>query len=480
MPFKPAISKIRHVVQCLLIVAGLIALSGCTAHYTLNKKLETTPGASSLKNKLASRERSDRLILVLAFSGGGTRAAALSYGVLEAMSRIELPDSTEGKEAKQTSKKHTLLDEVDLISSVSAGSFTAAYYGLHGDDIFKDFRSRFLIQNHQRILVQDVANPFNWPKLMSPRFGRSDLAQEYFDSVLFKNATFGDLSKGKGPAILILATDAVDGLSFSFTPGQFDLICSDYSSFPVSRAVAASGAVPGIFSPIILRNYAGQCGSSAPRWVTQALLKPDLTSRVYHMAVNVNAYLDSKTHPYIHLVDGGVSDNLGLRGLIDSVTVRGGIRDALKDAGLGKTRRIAFVIVDAARKEKPQWRLGGDIPGLGDIIGLSSTIMINKYNFETIDLLRRYIGEWYEEDVDAGRKPIDFYIIHVAFDYLPVQEERDYFNDIPTNLNLSEKQVDKLRDVAHRLLYSSQPFVKLVKDMGGKFPDKSRTAGAAK
>jgi len=474
VPLKPAISKIRHVMQCLLIVAGLIVLSGCTAHYTLNKKLETTPGTSSLKNKLASRERSDRIILILAFSGGGTRAAALSYGVLEAMSRIELPDSTENKEAKDPVKKHTLLEEVDLISSVSAGSFTAAYYGLYGEDIFRNFKSRFLIQNHQSVLVRGVANPFNWPKLLSPRFGRSDLAQQYFDSILFKDATLGDLSKGKGPAILILATDAVDGLSFSFTPGQFELICSDYDKFPVSRAVAASGAVPGLFSPIILRNYAGQCSSTAPRWVKQALQRPDLTSRAYHMAVNINSYLDSETNPYIHLVDGGVSDNLGLRGLIDSVTVRGGIRDALKAAGLGKTRRIAFVIVDAARKEKPQWRLGGDIPGLRDIIRLSSTIMINKYNFETIDLLRRYIKEWYEEDVDAGRKPIDFYIIHVAFDYLPVKEERDYFNDIPTNLNLSEEQVDKLRDVAERLLYSSQPFRKLVRDMGGKVPAKSK------
>jgi NTE family protein len=66
---------------------------------------------------------------MLTFSGGGTRAAALAYGVLETLR--DTPIKIDGKTAR-------MLDEVDLISSVSGGSFTSAYYGLHGDGIFEE------------------------------------------------------------------------------------------------------------------------------------------------------------------------------------------------------------------------------------------------------------------------------------------------------------------------------------------------------
>ena len=50
-------------------------------------------------------------------------------------------------------KKRRLLDEIDGISSVSGGSFTAGYYGLFGDRIFEDFESKFLKKNIQGALA---------------------------------------------------------------------------------------------------------------------------------------------------------------------------------------------------------------------------------------------------------------------------------------------------------------------------------------
>jgi NTE family protein len=316
-----------------------------------------------------------------------------------------------------------------------------------------------------------MLNPLNWFRLWSPRFGRSDMAQEYYDSVIFNGATLGDLVKGKGPLVIPLATDANDGLTFTFTPDQFALICSDFEQFPLSRAVAASGAFPGLFSPIILRNYAGQCDTKVPSWITDALEKPDLTSRTYYHALRTNTYLDPETKPYIHLVDGGVADNLGLRASMDFIAASGGMRDYLREVGFDKTRRVAFIIVDAATQEVPRWRLLDEIPGLATILGVSSSIMINKYNFETIDLFRRYVQDWTDDNAAAGKKPISFYIIHVAFNALPDQKEREYFQNISTTLYLHEDQVDKLRGVAERLLYASGPLQKLVRDLGGKIPE---------
>ena len=249
------------------IAALLFSLSGCTAHYLINTKENSIDRQLQEQVDKIERARSEKVFVVLSFSGGGTRAASMSYGILEALQAITLPVTSTAQEQEKASSQRTLLDEVNVIMSVSGGSFTAAYYGLHGKNIFfKDFRKEFLLRDVQGALIWRLMNPFNWPRLFSARFDRffpSDLAQEYYDEVLFKGATLGRHDqKKKVPLINILATDAVEGISFSFLPSQFNLICSDYNRFPVSRAVTASSALPGPFSPIVLKNYARQCGDT--------------------------------------------------------------------------------------------------------------------------------------------------------------------------------------------------------------------------
>ena len=111
----------------------------------------------------------------------------------------------------------------------------------------------------------------NWIRLWSPFYDRSDLAIDYYDKHIFDGATFNDLLAANGPALTINATDLGAANHFTFFQPQFDLICSDLSNFKVARAVAASSAVPGLFSPIVLRNYANDCGYVRPRWLDEAL-----------------------------------------------------------------------------------------------------------------------------------------------------------------------------------------------------------------
>lgn len=71
-------------------------------------------------------------ILMLAFSGGGTRAAALSYGILKELARTPV---------SLWEAQPRILDEVDIISSVSGGSFAAAYYAHWGGPHFLGLRA---------------------------------------------------------------------------------------------------------------------------------------------------------------------------------------------------------------------------------------------------------------------------------------------------------------------------------------------------
>ena len=322
-------------------------------------------------------------------------------------------------------------------------------------------------------------NPFNfWFRLMSPRFGRSDMAQEYYDEVIFKGAKMGDFIKDGGPDIIIQATDAMDGFIFTFTPGMFFMLCSNYNEFPVARAVAASAAFPGPLSPIVLKNYTGQCNCPVPPWITTALQKRDYYSRAYYNAVEMSKFLNLEEKPYIYLVDGGVSDNLGIKGPLESIISRGHIREFLKQQGTPNTEKVAIIIVDAQTKEQSEWGLYGKIPSLSLTVGASSGIMINKSNFETLELLNRYARDWIAEDEAQGRKPIEFYIIHLTFNRLPDKAEQEYFLDIPTSLYLPEVQVDKLREVAGRLLYTDSTFQKLIASLGGKIPEPPQTQPA--
>jgi NTE family protein len=161
---------------------------------------------------------SDKLFVVVTFSGGGKRAAAFSYGVLEALRdmKVTTPDGDE----------HPLIDEIDLISAVSGGAFTAAYYALNGKKAFDNYEPDFLNHDTEKDLWNKVLSPVNWPRLAKPLVSRSDLEVEYFDEQLFKGATVSDVMT-RSPRVIVSATDLVRAKPFAFTREQLNGICVD-------------------------------------------------------------------------------------------------------------------------------------------------------------------------------------------------------------------------------------------------------------
>lgn len=412
---------------------------------------------------------SDKLIVLLTFSGGGTRAAAFSYGVLEELRKTEV--TIEGR-------KRRLLDEVDGISAVSGGSFTAGYYGLFGERIFEDFESRFLKKNIQGALaVRTFLSPVNWVRCLSPYFDRSDLAAEYYDKKVFGGGTFGDIAQRKGPMIVMNATDMITGIRMPFTQDTFDALCSDVSRFPVARAAAASSAVPIVLTPITLRNYAGSCGYQLPEPAEKILQKRDFSSWQYQKLRFITPYLDARKKPYIHLLDGGLSDNLGLRAVLDRVIALGDFWTTLKYTEQENVNKVVFIVVNAEKAISNAKSLSGMPPGLKSMLQSASSLSIIRYNFETVMLLKESIKHW-EEEVQRNRckgnavstEPgacgdIEFYLIEVKFDALPDVEERTYFTELPTSFRLSDEEVDRLRDAAYRILTMSEEFQRLLRDL---------------
>ena len=253
-------------------LASLLLLLAC-AHFPINAPLDRSDPAYGYRVSATSGDTDDsrELLLIVNFSGGGTRAAAFAYGALQALRDARV---------RFDGRERSLADEIDILASVSGGSFTAAYFALNGARTFDEFEERFLRRDIQRALLWRLLSPWNWVRLASPYFGRSDLAAEYYDKELFHGATLGDLLQGDGPALLINATDMTLAARFTFDQEQFDLLCSDTLRFPIARAVAASSAVPLALSPVTLKNYAARgCGYDPPAWVGEEIGRGYSSSR---------------------------------------------------------------------------------------------------------------------------------------------------------------------------------------------------------
>jgi len=445
-----------------LFAAALLA-AGC-AHYRVNAPLDSARPQVSPAQKTVP-ERDDGLLLVLAFSGGGLRSAALAYGVLEVLRDVSL---------ERGGRSVRLLDEVDMVSAVSSGSFVAAYYGLFGDRVFEDFAQRFLKADLQGQLARAALNPANWFRLLSESFDRIDLASEYIDRNLFDRRTFADLNGPRRPAVLINATDVVTGERFEFTQAQFDLICSDLDSFPVARAVAASSAFPFLLTPVRLRNYAGNCGYSPPQWLSAATQPPGNVP--LSQARALRTLLDARSRPYLHLLDGGIADNLGLRSVLDALAPGDSLWAAPRGAALQAARDVAIIVVDGGAAVEPGLSLDERSPGLREVFRAVTSAQVNRYNEATLDLARRSLRSWLAEAAvarlrDGGEPmPARLYLISVSLDDFEPAAERDALRALPTNFALDARDVERVRAAAHVLLRRSPGFARLTAELNASLP----------
>jgi NTE family protein len=445
----------------VFILLPALFLGGC-AHYEVNAPLKAAnPSTSYCFRNEVTETNSDDLLLALAFSSGGTRAAALSYGVLQKLAQTNV-----GTEPRQ----HRLLDDVGIISSVSGGSFTAAYYTLWGDRIFSDYEVKFLKKKVQSGLLIRTLAPWNSVRLVSRRFGSSDLAAAYYDDLLFQGAKFGDLTPRPGRPFLILnATDLAIGARFEFTQDQFDLIHSDLSQFPISRAVAASAAFPILLSPVILKNYSTE--QTPPKRTPSILASRPDSDHLKNRALQERSYMDGKRRKFIHLADGGLSDDLGLLGPAERA-LRLEEPDLAPRAPSTLPRRLAIIIVDANTERDYGWDSKDQVPGWKAVLGSVGQAVMSHYTSDEIELFHQTMTH-----LDEKRRPVrvrtgasqpsqnQIYIVELHFSQMDDECDRHFFNSVPTSLQLPASTVDRLEQIANNELDHNPEFQRLIEDL---------------
>ena len=457
--------------RLLALTLVFLTVAAC-AHYPKNQPLAEPPTAIPYDFSWFDQPPdADETFVVLAFSGGGTRAACLSYGVLKELKNTTLPGTD-----------RTLLEEIDVISTVSGGLFTGAYYALFGDRIFADFETKFLKRNIQGELAGKVANPYNWFRLASPYFSRIDLAAELYDQTVFESASFGDRPEATRPFLIINATNLYQGARFEFTDPQFRYLGSDINSYPVSRAVAASSAFPFLLSPISLVNYANPLGYEISEKDQNALEDYWNNKRTYYAVYNNFLYAEPDghtNHPYIHLMDGGLADNIGLRAIYD-LYVRADIRSKINK---GKIRRFLVIVVNSKADNPAKIDKKESPPDLVTVGFKTATLSLDNYSFETVEMFKELAAQRIQDQaaLEACQQIINqncsekfkipplaggqlkLYLADLTFEYSPTSPAlgirgRDYYNELPTTFYLPGDQVDNLITVGGWLLKENPDF----------------------
>ena len=436
-----------------LLASSMVLLTAC--HSILYQPAKTLSQIDLEKGYRLEKTMQQALekenLVIVTFSGGGSRAVSLGYGVLEQFQQATV---------RPTERGDTLLQNIDVVYGVSGGSVLAAYLALEGQETIPKFKEFFLKKDFQKKVINEVFSLSNVPRLTSPQFGRSDLLQEQLNLALYHGKTFADLAQQrKGPFAVINATDMTAGQKVSFTQDFFDWLCVDLNDIEIARAVAASSAVPLIFSPITLNNHAGFCHAESKKAFLMQTQPGNrlLLNNFNAMQKRLARYQDSVEQPYLHLVDGGLTDNLGLASLLDMSNLLS-VRKLYAELKKSALRHVVVVSVNAQNERTSHIDKSADVPGVREVVDTVINVPIDKATESTVQYSQKFANQWNAYAKRQREAKIKVYFVNVSLKDLPEgQLKKDVLN-IGTSFYLPESDVDKLREAAKILLMQSKEY----------------------
>ena len=438
----------------MALVAGL--LSACTAvrpDYNAPLGADMAQPGYRMRALPATPANGNALFVATSFSGGGARAAALAYGALLGMRETVF---------ERDGQRRSLFDELDIVSAVSGGSLAAGALALHGDAMFPAFYDQVLARDLQSAFIGELLAPRQWGWMFSTRFGRGDVLADFLDREVFGGARYADvLHRGSRPLVLIGATDMSQGSRVEFVQDQFDQLCSDLGSVKLATAVAASSAVPMLLSPITLKNHAAPCpptGSTDLYGLFGNRKRAQLTRQAM-------SYLDKQERPYVHLLDGGLSDNLATRGPLESVALRGSLRAVVEDGGIEGMQRFVFIVVNAEGRAGNEADRSDAVPSMLRVSQAVADIPLGRYSSDSQEQLRDALVRWSEESVGADGTPLRTYYIEVSLQAAELEPELQQLRLLPTTLSLPVDDVRRVVDAGRRLLRRSPELARLLQDL---------------
>jgi predicted acylesterase/phospholipase RssA len=407
------------------------ALSACNlfSHTNIKQSDVVTEPSRATFNVTTDRGRDDTL-MILAFSGGGSRAAYWSASFMLALQRVF------------ASQQLDMLAHVDAISSVSGGSLPAAYYAISTDPetsagygrVWKESTVKNLMsQNYTGRWFGNWFWPTNIAKFWFTAFDRTDImAQTLADNMydtrpLGRDLRMRDLQPDR-PYLVLNATNGTRnafGDSFTFTAEDFASIDSDINDYELSRAVMGTATFPAVFNYMTLRNYQA-AGDSAE---------------------------------YLHIFDGGNVDNLGLTGVSRILTT-------LAENNTHYDRLI-IILVDAYTGKSGVGNNEADSRKFFDFIIDSNFLdatdsLLSANRKQRVADFRKTFEQRYADDPVLQSHSL-FY--HIKFEDISDKKHRDTLQDIPTNFTISPENTASIDWAIDRLMTPENVCLTALRDL---------------
>jgi NTE family protein len=472
------------IAQAVWFVAALILLSGCG---TQPVDYPLAPGQANAPQQQVDA-RPDRPLVLLAISGGGSRAAALGAAIVKRLNELHYA-ANDGV--------RPLAADIAVVSSVSGGSVYAADLGLNGPAHAGSFIARIRNYDGIRWLEQRALEPATWVSLQLENKTRVELLQEMIEDLLQTNATMAAFDQPGKPLILLNATDMVAGQVFTFDRATLDDLCMDYDRVPVSLGVTASAAFPIAFPPVLLLNASylppgcpGRRNAHLPYRLplqvpggAYANLETYRVAR-YRQSLRNETVRDQgadaevppyRTPVYVRLVDGGVADNSGLIALRRALSTVGGPANISRLAAQGKLRHLVVIAVNA--RSDPPNELDTSpkyttIPVMAKAISGALVDSASSSSALAFDNFIKLLTIDRDRLVADGQNQANFavYPVSIDFDQLPnataaERQEQQQVKSIATSWTLKPGDVALLDRVAGKLLWRHPCFRALVADI---------------
>ena len=466
------------------LAAVLLLLAACASPVRTSElpRIDQNAGYRYAVLEQKAPKTIDKAVVILTFSGGGTRAAALADGALRALAETPV---------KAGDARLPLASQIDLVSSVSGGSVTAAYFALGGTDGLGDLEAQFL--------HSDVMSSLIWRTLLDPAqlaYPRIDILEGYLDEKVFHGKTYADLiaaeqpGRGRRPFVVLNAADMASGSVFSFNQDQFDLICADLAELKIADAVAASAAFPVALSALTIRNRAPcpaqrQAATTpgtgwimtengpVPRRLANDLGADTVEGVGYPAAQNLArfrrgtvalTYLNREGNKtYVQLLDGGIADNLGLTLPLTLLTSPSESPSFLNWANTGKADKLLLLVVNARGQAANDFGQSARPPGIFDTLLTTIGTPIDATSYQLLGKI--------DQLVDGPFNPKS--LVMVDFDFIADPGCRAHFQGMATSWTLPRAEVDELIVLGKAMVLQSPDYKAIVTALGGRVPKAS-------
>lgn len=457
--------SVRH---CLVLAASLL-LAGCVAADTgpINQP-EAHVGPPS-PAYLPDTGGDGSTIVGLAFSGGGTRAAAFGYGVLRELEDTAVPGRPAG----------SLMRDVRMVSGASGGAIAAAYFGLRGREGYRDFREKFLIRDAEAYM-HEAPTPLNLIRVLNGGVNDRRTFAAWMDKNLFEGATYASLMEPDKPFVWINASDIFNGTPFLFTRDTFAALCSDLEKVRIADAVAASAAVPVVFTPIVVDASQADCGYKRPEWLDRAMADPDASLRLKAIGLALESYQEKQNLNYVKLLDGGLTDNIGVTALTMRRSAAGTPYGPLSPTEAAKLRTLIFLVADAGQDRETRWAEAVEGPKLAPLLDAVTNATIQASVRDEFDALKLAAGDWQSDliswrcGLSAGQvaklrgtlagwncRDVRVVVEHLGFtDLDPATTAK--LEAVPTRLTLPTAQVDLTIEAGRQALRVNAAFQRAI------------------